>query len=440
MSIARSNPVACLVRARRVAPVRGLVAALVVAATGCGAPTEAPPCAPELPAVVAARAGGRVDLPHGGDVVDVRAADASLVVDATEDAVVLRAPLQAGAHDAVVACADGERALVVDVAPLAFAAVLDWEADEPAGVPGGREYFAWWLTPRDDERALYLYGGFAYEPVQFTPRNDLYRFDLETSSWSSVALAGPRPGPGGRVATSPTGDVRYFGGGDVQPDGSLATEPTFAAWTTTDDGGAAFAPGPTAGAPGSYTGSLFYDERRGRWLSVCGADANALGVHCEVHATDGDGAWTSIAVEGDVPPGRFGFHFAYDPEGDRVIVYGGQGESGVVDDTWALDLASDPPAWRPLADGLPRRNGAYAYDPIGRRLIVWGGTGDGRASLPGLDVLSLDDGGEAWSHVDVDGPAPRASGQCLYDDVEARLLCGFGNDDAVYTDLWALPL
>lgn len=124
------------------------------------------------------------------------------------------------------------------------------------------------------------------------------------------------------------------------------------------------------------------------------------------------------------------------------MIYGGQGEAGPLGDVWTLELGLNPPRWtpHPSSDGVARRNGAYAFDPIGRRLVVWGGTANGRSALPGIDFLTLDDDTLHWQHVEPEGPPPRASGQCLFDDGAVRLLCGFGNAGATFTDLWALPL
>jgi hypothetical protein len=414
--------------------------AVTLCVAGCWPPDSNPePCAPRLPQTVSVIEGGRLVLDHDGDVIDASGADMSIRVGA--DDVSLRAPLGAGVYPLLLHCAQSERKVEVAVTALGFSSVASWEPDDTVGLPAGREYFAWWMSPRPNEAAVYLYGGFGYEPAQFTLTSELFRFDLLTSTWTSVAQHGDRPLPGGRVATAPSGEVRYFGGASLDGQGTLDTPPAFYSWTIDDDGGV-FAPAPIDGAPGSYTGSLWYDERRARWLSVCGADTVLLGLHCEVHSFTAAEGWQSLAVAGEVPRGRMGFHAAYDDEGDRLVVYGGEGEAGPLGDVWTLALGLDTPRWtpHPSSGGLARRNGAYAFDPIGRRLVVWGGTANGRTALPGVDLLTLDDDALGWQHVEPEGPPPRASGQCLFDEGAARLLCGFGNARSIYTDLWALPL
>jgi hypothetical protein len=415
-----------------------LVLLIAVLVNGCDpAPPPSSPCGPEVD-TVQIPTGGRLKLPHAGNV-DGASAE-GFRVDLLDDTIAIRAPAHAGDAVLQLSCGDIRREIDVVVTPMRFDAVAEWTPNEADGQPGGREYFTWWPAMQADDDAVYLYGGFAYAPRQFTVTMSLFRFDLATSTWSSAAVAGELPLPGGRVAAS-TLTLRHFGGAELTDNGSLLTRPSFATVTIGADGTTTFTAEDDDGAPGSYTGSLFFDSRRDRWLSVCGADAISLGLHCQVHSFEDGVGWASVDVDGEVPPGRMGFHYALDEEGDRIVVYGGQGDAGTLADVWTLALGGDRPRWtrHADADGKARRNGAWALDPVGRRLVVWGGTANGQTALPGIDMLRLDDE-LSWDHLDIDGPAPRASGQCLYDGPRERLLCGFGNGDRVRTDLWALPL
>lgn len=338
-----------------------------------------------------------------------------------------------------VVCGDGR----VD---LSQRQALRRDADEANGTPGGREYFAWWLA--DDERALYLYGGFSYVPRQFTPTTTLFRFDLATSLWSSVPLEGEAPGPGARVALDGAGRPHLFGGAGIAANGALETPPSFGAIDASASG-ASLETLPSTGALGSYTGSLVYDTRRERWLSVCGVDAG-VGPHCQVHAFTAEGRWQRINSSLERPSGRYGFHYVYDEATDRVIVFAGQVGADNLDidgETWALDLEPNEAGtltWTQLETPTEisrRRNGAYALDPEGHRMFVWGGTPDGADSVPGIDVLSLERGREVWTHLEPEGAPPsRTSAQGVYDPTTHSILWGMGNDDAVYTDLWSLAL
>lgn len=190
--------------------------------------------APRRPRTVSVIEGGRLVLDHDGDVIEASGEGMSVTVGAAD--VSLRAPLGAGVHTLSLRCAQSERTVEVSVIALAFSSVASWEPDDRAGLPAGREYFAWWKSPVPNDAAVYLYGGFAYEPTQFTPTSELFRFDLSASTWTSMAQHGDRPLHGGRVATSPSGEVRYFGGASFNERGSLDTPPAFYTWTVDDEG------------------------------------------------------------------------------------------------------------------------------------------------------------------------------------------------------------
>lgn len=399
-----------------------------------------------MPASLSVIEGGRVSIARTGELTETTLTVTGVESILSDEAITLIAPYGAATRDVQVTCASGGASLSLDVQPLRWDSVSDWDADEANGAPGGREYFAWWLA--GEERALYLYGGFSYVPRQFTPTTTLFRFDLTTSVWSSVGVEGPAPGPGGRVAADAAGRVHIFGGAGISDDGGLETPASFQAIETSPSG-ARFEALPSMGALGSYTGALVYDARRERWLSVCGVDA-FVGVHCQVHAFTEEAGWQRLTTSLERPGGRYGFHYVYDQATDRVIVFGGQVGPENLDidgETWALDLEPDAEGalvWTQIetpADISPRRNGAYALDPEGHRMFVWGGTPDGADSVPGIDVLSLERGNEVWTHLELaDAPPSRTSAQGVYDAHTHSILWGMGNDDAVYTDLWSLSL
>ncbi len=428
--------------------------ALAAFALMCSAACEEQP-APAPSGVCAgateqATAGGLLELPRG-DVESVVDGDVRAWLD--DEVLAVRAPADPGQHELEVVCPTGRATVRLDVETPRFSPVAQWSPEEDPGTPGGREYFATWMGV-DDDRGIYVYGGFVFEPQQFTPNHDLFRFDLLTEAWQSVPVSstsGELPFPGGRIARGAGDDassVYYLGGGFLRGNDTLVTPPTFMR-VTRPAGAVTFSPVEATGTPGSYTGALVLDERRGRFLSVCGFDGHRLGVHCEVQSIPiQGGAWETLSVDSEnaLPPGRFGFHYMFDVENDRIIVYGGQTEESPDDEVWSLELQTDPPRWVPLERGLRRRNGAWAEDVVNRRLIVWGGTANGVTALPGIDVFTLDRGRETWLHLELEGedaagPLPRASGQCVLDDAERRILCGWGNSrEGAFTDLWALSL
>jgi hypothetical protein len=406
-------------------------------------------CERELPEVLTVSEGGRLVLERSGALAEAGATFEGRGVSLTvEDAqVTLRAPYLAEADEALavdVTCGGGAPVSVpVELRPLTWTRLAEWPEDPG---PPAREYGAWWLDSGGDG-ALYVFGGFHYRPAQFTPANDAWRFDFGSNAWSPVAGDLPLL-PGGRAAPIPGARaVYYFGGSEPTDNGSLSTPPSMFRFDYDESAITPREVEPLGDVGGSYTGSLMYDPKRERWLSVCGVDT-ATGLHCRVHAFAPDGGFAVVRTDGKAPRGRYGFHYAYDEETDRVVVFGGQDGSGneaIAGDTWALELGREPPAWVQLSASDPaaskRRNGAFAFDPVGHRLFVWGGTPDGRNSVKGLQALSFERGAEAWTDITTtSGPPSRTSALAIYDAPRARIVVGFGNDDAVYRDLWALDL
>lgn len=336
-----------------------------------------------------------------------------------------------------------ESTIEVDVRPLVWEPLAEW--DPSVEGPPAREYGSAWVGALEEQEGLFLFGGFHYEPAQFTPANDLWFYGFASERWAEVTSPEAPLVPGARAAEGATqGSLLFHGGGFPSSDGGLDTpgamhQLRFAGSTPTWA-----APAHAESAPGSYTGAFVRDARRDRWLSVCGADSEVRGVHCDVLVYSESEGWSELAVSGEAPPGRFGFHYAMDEQNDRFVIAAGQGEAGPIGDTWALDLASEPPRWVRLFEDLPevrRRNGAFVMDPVGQRLLVWGGTADGRNAVPGLSVLRLVAGHETWEHVAMPASViPRASGFGAYDAGGGRALFGLGNATVIHTDLYALSL
>lgn len=308
-----------------------------------------------------------------------------------------------------------------------------------------REYGAWWVDP-SGSGSLFVFGGYHYVPKQFTPANDAWRFDFATSTWTSLGNEGLPTLPGGRAAPIPgSRAVLYFGGSVPTADGRVDAKPSLYR-IDYDDAGMRAAARPSTSAPGSYTGAFVHDAKRSRWLSICGLD-NRRGMHCDVTAYTEAGGFAEVTTQGEAPSGRFGFHYAFDVDQERVVIFGGQNGPANLDldgETWALELATEPPRWKRLfANGegpTKRRNGAFAFDPKGHRFFVWGGTPDGRTSVKGIQVLTLDRDAEVWTSIDTPDVPARTSGLAAYDPTHEQLVMGFGNNPAPIRDLWSLDL
>ena len=201
---------------------------------------------------------------------------------------------------------------------------------------------------------------------------------------------------------------------------------------------------PTTPLPGPvYWGaSTFYDERRGRMLLVTD-DLRLWALQLS-----GEPQWTEIVPQGPGPTKRVGAAVVLDPLRDRLVVQGGVCYGNLWEryqDTWELPLG-DPSAWRELSpSGQPpegRDMAAAAYDPVGDRMLLFGGHWDWDHFYDDLWSLSLA-GDLEWSPVvrSEPWPKPRILTPLALDPLRGRLVLfgGYG-DGQSYDDLWSLSV
>ena len=136
-------------------------------------------------------------------------------------------------------------------------------------------------------------------------------------------------------------------------------------------------------------------------------------------ALDMDGFWSQIP-----PPSRSGHTAIYDPIRDRMLVFGGY-QAELSNDTWSLCFG-EKPGWQLLETlgeqppGL--REHSAIYDPVRDRMILFGGRG-GKGFLNETWELSLGDR-PTWSRLQTHGDLPiaRHSHAALYDPVRDRMI------------------
>jgi hypothetical protein len=368
--------------------------------------------------------------------------------DAPFDAVLVRAPYTASGRVDVtveVTCASGaraERTIPLEVRPLRWESIAAWTGD--ADGPLGREYGAQWIDPADPDRML-VYGGFVYVPRQFTPNFDWWEFSLSGRRWTRLSPAETPAGlPGGRLALAGAESAGLFFGGiqgaNTTPQGTYRVRfgrgepPRF---ETIDVMGSR--------RTGDYPPGLVHDAPRQRYVSFCGLNTTQ-GHHCGVWLFDPATQRWSAGDDPDaemLPEGRAGMAVVHDAAEERAVIFSGDTGSSFAEGVWQLDLRPTLPRWSPVETGgtscPPRRNAGFALDPDGHRMLVWGGTNDGRTSVPGVWFLSLDRGHERWDRVEIpNGPRLRTSSMVVWDRARGRFVMGFGNGPQPFTDLWAL--
>ena len=124
------------------------------------------------------------------------------------------------------------------------------------------------------------------------------------------------------------------------------------------------------------------------------------------------------------PPGRHGHTMAYDAQSDRVVLFGGDTGSAWLGDTWAYDADGD--TWVEVTTEeapWPVAHQAMAYDPEADRIVLWGGAEREESVVWTFDLESA-----TWSSATWD-PAPEpASDACLVWDAAAEQMLLIGGE------------
>lgn len=123
--------------------------------------------------------------------------------------------------------------------------------------------------------------------------------------------------------------------------------------------------------------------------------------------------WRHVQVSSP-PPGRWG-HTLSCVNGSHLVVFGGCGRQGLLNDVFLLDLDANPPTWREisgLAPPLPRSwHSSCTLD--GSKLIVSGGCADSGVLLSDTFLLDLSMEKPVWREIPAAWTPPSRLGHTL---------------------------
>ena len=198
--------------------------------------------------------------------------------------------------------------------------------------------------------------------------------------------------------------------------------------------------------------SAIYDPVRKRMIVYGGVDSlhNALGDLWELDFTPSP-SWLPIGAQGGPPTPRLAHSAIYDPVRDAMVIFGGHdrpspGPPTYFSDVWTLSL-SGTHTWIPLGSSLPGPRGDHvaAFDPIGDRMVVFGGTYMTTDTYIPLqkkldEVWEYDLAqGAGWRRLSP-GPSARWSSLAAYEPGSGRWLIFGGLDGDWENDTWELQL
>lgn len=153
-------------------------------------------------------------------------------------------------------------------------------------------------------------------------------------------------------------------------------------------------------------------------------------------------AWRRLSVGGVVEPSRCNFSTC--AVGNRVVLFGGEGVNmQPMNDTFVLDLGATRPEWRPVnvASPPPGRWGHTLSSLNGSRLVVFGGCGT-QGLLNDVFLLDLDAKSPAWRDISGLSPPPARSwhSSCTLDGSTLVVTGGCADAGVLLNDTFTLDL
>nr|AML79477.1 putative LOV domain-containing protein [Polypodium amorphum]AML79639.1 putative LOV domain-containing protein [Polypodium hesperium] len=153
-------------------------------------------------------------------------------------------------------------------------------------------------------------------------------------------------------------------------------------------------------------------------------------------------AWKKLTVGGSVEPSRCNFSAC--AVGSKVVLFGGEGVNmQPMNDTFVLDLSVSQPEWRNVvvSSPPPGRWGHTLSSLNGSSLVVFGGCGK-EGLLNDVFVLNIDEPFPAWREVtSVAPPLPRSwHSSCTLDGTTLVVSGGCADSGVLLSDTFVLDL
>ena len=213
--------------------------------------------------------------------------------------------------------------------------------------------------------------------------------------------------------------------------------------------------------PGLSSHSAVYDEGADQMIIFGGVVPGGLSADLWSlrDVTGTTPVWDQVSAGGSsLPAARTGHKAVYDPDGKRMIIWGGVGQDQdfIVDRLWVLtnaDGSGGTPTWVQLSEGAgqspsSRFGFSMVYDPGSNRVIVFGGAetdGDTTTLLNDVWVLTNANGlggDPAWINITPASgsiPNPRMMHSAVYDSSNNRMIVfGGSTDSEPLNDVWVL--
>jgi galactose oxidase-like protein/Kelch motif protein/flagellar hook capping protein FlgD len=290
----------------------------------------------------------------------------------------------------------------------------------------------------DVHQRMVLFGG--YDP-QRGFLNDVWVLSLAGKPvWTMLQPSGTAPSPreGHAAIYDPARDRMLVFGGQTDPF-SITNE----VWALSLSGAPAWTQVTPAGeAPEPRTEHTAIDDApNDRMVIYAGVGAHAYLRDVWALSLGPQPTWTQLAPWGTLPDARFEHSAIYDPLHQRMVVFGGLNFPYFLNDVWGLSLGAVP-VWSELAPAgtKPAVRAAHRaiYDPNRNRMVVFGGFNYSAGPSPATEAWALTLDRNEWILLQPAGSPPPGAElhSAVYDPVGDRMLVFGGH--GVSNDLWAL--
>lgn len=250
-----------------------------------------------------------------------------------------------------------------------------WTQLAPRTAPPPRADAALTYDPLD--QLFYLFGGWSQYPNGSVYRlNDTWAYSLAFDRWTELfPPVAPSPRSDAAVAFGPAQNaILLFGGfsGTTYLGDTWSYSPPQGTWTQRSPG--ATSPGPRA------DGRMNYDSATNQFVLFGGNDYSGPNLTFH-HLNDtwtfqyGGPDWSQILTL-RAPPARDYAVQAFDPASGWILLFGGFGNRTILNDLWAFDPGNS--TWWPLlapSAPPPRYAGAGGFDDANLALVIVGGLG-----------------------------------------------------------------
>ncbi|MGE0712187.1 MAG: kelch repeat-containing protein [Planctomycetota bacterium] len=314
-----------------------------------------------------------------------------------------------------------------------------WERRSPLVSPSPRRDAGAVFDPA--RGAVLLFGGEVWNGKGWTPSQELWEYRPDDLP-PELEPAPPTPKPEPAAEVEALADLAAVREESPGPERLRAAE----AWERAHPGVAEARPlldearpwrraaeGEGPGARAGATPLVWHPELRG--LLAFGGEANDGALRADLWLWK-DGRWLSLDAPGaEAPAPRRDAAACWDPKQRRLVLWGGRGAAGDLDDLWSWDGARWSRAATPPGGPSARGGHALVWDAAGARFVLIGGTQESKVpdKPRSTRVLPLDDtwlgDGETWER----GPklAPyRVQHRAVYDPAGRRVLLFAGEQFA----------